>query len=42
MYTMIAQMWQKGTVTAEQIAQLVVRARLTQEQADEILAEPQA
>ena len=37
---MIEQMWQKGTVTQEQIAQLVVRGRLTQEQADAILATP--
>lgn len=42
MYDMIIQMWQKGTVTAEQIAQLVVRGRLTQEQADTIMATPQA
>jgi hypothetical protein len=41
MYTMIEQMWVLGRITAEQIAALVVRARLTQAEADTILATPQ-
>jgi len=38
MYDMVAQMWQLGRITAEQIAALVARGRLTQEQADSITA----
>jgi hypothetical protein len=42
MYTMLAQMWQLGRITAAQIAALVARGRLTQAEADTILATPRA